>query len=167
MNKVRITGIIAAVLLVFFAGGCGERGDVIEYRADDLAWDTGDSYTERYLLYPEEGTYERYIGGTYRGEKLDGFHWGTLFETGTYEEDSSRGGIWFSSKKGYNFDTGILESLGIGKWERFFGKLSDSSLTIEVVVDDYDVPVRRDTGQLAPIEEFLGYKKKPVVYKLQ
>ena len=99
----------------------------------------GDSYTERYLLYADDGSYERYIGGTYRGHGMGSTYYGTLFETGTYEEDSERGTVQFSSKKGYDFDTKRLLNLGIYDRETREGTITGTTLTIEyhIECDDY------------------------------
>ena len=66
--------VAATVCLVlstlFCVTGCSDNDDenVTEFRATDLAEYTGDSFTERFLLNSDKGTYQRYIGGIYKGE---------------------------------------------------------------------------------------------------
>lgn len=131
MDSTKYAGIITSVLLVLASACSGTDGGtsgVIEYRADDLAWETGDSYTERYLLSVDDGTYERYIGGTYQGKGLSGAFWGTLFETGMYEECSQR--IAFSPKKQYDFETKQLVNLGISSQLPYFGMVTSETMTV-------------------------------------
>ena len=140
MRIVTYIALLAMLLAVAACDGTGMgSGKGIEYRAEELAYDTGDSYTERYLLYADDGTYERYIGGTYRGHGMGSTYYGTLFETGTYEEDSERGAVQFSSKKGYQFNTKRLENLGFADRETRDGTLTDTTLTVEyhIKCDDY------------------------------
>ncbi|MBD5428468.1 MAG: hypothetical protein HDR39_03950 [Treponema sp.] len=140
MRVVHYIAVLATLLAVAACDGTGMgSGKAIEYRAEELAYDTGDSYTERYLLYADDGTYERCIGGTYRGHGMGSTYYGTLFETGTYEEDSERGTVQFSSKKGYDFDTKRLVNLGIHDRETRDGTLTDTTLTVEyrIECDDY------------------------------
>ncbi|MDE6773433.1 MAG: hypothetical protein K2J14_02255 [Treponemataceae bacterium] len=140
MRIVTYIALLTTLLAVAACDGTGMgSGKAVEYRAEELAYDTGDSYTERYLLYADDGTYERYIGGTYRGHGMGSTYYGTLFETGTYEEDSERGTVQFSSKKGYDFDTKRLVNLGIYDRETRDGTLTDTTLTVEyrIECDDY------------------------------
>ena len=141
MRIVTYIALLTTLLAVAACDGTGMgSGKAVEYRAEELAYDTGDSYTERYLLYADDGTYERYIGGTYRGHGMGSTYYGTLFETGTYEEDSERGTVQFSSKKGYDFDTKRLVNLGIYDRETRDGTLTDTTLTVEyrIECDDYN-----------------------------
>ena len=134
MKRRSIMSMVAVALFVLVAGCEADesKDDVIEYRAEGLAYDAGDDYIERYLLYVGDGTYERYIGGTYRGEHLTGLHWGTLFETGTYEEGSAKNGvIWLTSQKAYDFDVKGLRPLPIADIEKRKGTISDTTLTVE------------------------------------
>lgn len=140
MRVVHYIAVLATLLAVAACDGTGMgSGKGIEYRAEELAYDTGDSYTERYLLYADDGTYERYIGGTYRGHGMGSTYYGTLFETGTYAEYIERGTVQFSSKKGYAFDTKRLVNLGIHDRETRDGTITDTTLTIEyrIECDDY------------------------------
>lgn len=125
------------IFLVFLSfillSGCQEIDDgSIEYKATDLAYDDGDDCFERYLLYENEGTYERYIGGTYKGNYLPGLVFGTLFETGKYTVDSTQtpATIKFSPKKQYDFNTGTLINLGTAGQVPYYGKLTEEKLTI-------------------------------------
>ncbi len=104
----------------------------IEYKATDLAYDDGDDCFERYLLYEDEGTYERWIGGIYKGHSLLGPVSGTLFETGKINIDytESPAIIKFSPKKQYDFDTGTLINLGTAGQVPYYGKLTDEKLII-------------------------------------
>lgn len=128
---------VLAALLTALAAACNGTvtGNALEYRAEDLAYDRGDSYTERYVLDADDGTYERYIGGTYRGHGMGSTYYGTLFETGTYEEDTERGTVQFSSKKGYDFDTKRLVNLGIYDRETRNGTITDTTLTVEYRIE--------------------------------
>lgn len=136
MRIVTYISLLAALFAVAACDGTGmSSSKAIEYRAEELAYDTGDSYTERYLLYADDGTYERYIGGTYRGHGMGSTYYGTLFETGTYEEDTERGTVQFSSKKGYDFDTKRLVNLGIYDRETRNGTISDTTLTVEYRIE--------------------------------
>ena len=136
MNKYTAIALLATLLAVAACDGTGMgSGKGIEYRAEELAYDTGDSYTERYLLYADDGTYERYIGGTYRGHSMGSTYYGTLFETGTYEEDSEQGTVQFSSKKRYDFDTKRLVNLGIYDRETRDGTITDTVLTVEYRIE--------------------------------
>lgn len=140
MRIVTYISLLAALVAVAACDGTGMSSDkAIEYRAEELVYDTGDSYTERYLLYADDGTYERYIGGTYRGHGMGSTYYGTLFETGTYEEDTERGTVQFSSKKGYQFDTKRLVNLGIHDCETRNGTITDTTLTVEyrIECDEY------------------------------
>ena len=122
---------IAALLLVFAAACDGTgyyRSDVREYQAEDLAAYNKDSYTERYRLSVDDGTYERYIGGTYRGRTVGSTYRLKLFETGTYKENAPD--ITFLPKKRYFFDTETLENLGTKHRKPRSGTISDTSLTI-------------------------------------
>lgn len=136
MNKYTAITLLAALFGVAACDGTGmSSGKGVEYRAEELAYDTGDSYTERYVLYADDGTYERYIGGTYRGTSMGSTYYGTLFETGTYEEDTEQGSIQFSSKKGYQFNTKRLENLGFADRETRDGTISDTTLTVEYHIE--------------------------------
>ncbi|MDE5799107.1 MAG: hypothetical protein K2H73_08875 [Treponemataceae bacterium] len=136
MRIVTYISLLAALLAVAACDGTGMgSGKGIEYRAKDLAYDTGDSYTERYLLYADDGTYERYIGSTYRGHGMGSTYYDTLFETGTYEEDSERGTVQFSSTKGYQFNTKRLENLGFADRETRDGTITDTTLTVEYRIE--------------------------------
>lgn len=140
MRVVNCIPILAALVAVAACDGTGMgNGKAVEYRAEELAYVTGDDYTERYLLYADDGTYERYIGGTYRGKGMGSTYYGTLFETGTYEADSERETVVFSSKKGYDFDTKRLVNLGFADRETRNGTLTDTTLTVEyrIECDDY------------------------------
>lgn len=140
MRIVNYITLLATLFAVAACDGTGMSSDkAIEYRAEELVYDTGDSYTERYLLYADDGTYERYIGGTYRGTSMGSTYYGTLFETGTYEEDTERETVQFSSKKGYDFDTKRLVNLGIYDRETRNGTITDTTLTVEyrIECDEY------------------------------
>ena len=146
MNIGKYSNFIVAVIIIFVIGCDTDSGkstvnNIIEYHAEDLAYDDDDSYTERYVLYTDEGTYERYIGGIYRGKDFGDIVLGTLFETGTYERDTRYGGIWFSSKKSYDFEKERLVNLGMDKQERFWGKVSTTSLTIEWHINNKYIPI--------------------------
>ena len=152
-------GIAFAVLLGFgvsaLVAGCTEDGDgtdgAIEYRNDEVSYADGESCVERYLLYGEDGTYERYIAGMYFGKKVPGIQFGTLFETGTYTKDESKAtkNVTFSPKKQYSFDTKQLEYLGLEGQVPYYGTLTDATLTIT-----WDVWV-------SPLEK----AEVPIVYK--
>lgn len=131
-------GLVAAVLFAFglslLAAGCDSSGtdDAIEYVNEEVSYADGDSCVERYLLYEEDGEYERYIAGTYYGKEVPGIYFGTLFETGTYTKDASKAtqNVTFSPKKQYNFDTKQLENLGLKGQLPYYGTLTDTTLTI-------------------------------------
>lgn len=141
MRIVNYIALLAALFAVAACDGMGMgSGKGVEYRAEDLAYDTGDSYTERYVLDADDGTYERYIGGTYRGTGMGSTYYGTLFETGTYEEDTECGTIQFSSKKGYDFEKKRLVNLGIHDRETRDGTRTDTTLTVvyHIECDEYE-----------------------------
>lgn len=139
MRMVTYIALLAALFGVAACDGTGmSSGKGVEYRAEDLAYDRDDSYTERYVLYADDGTYERYIGGTYRGTGMGSTYYGTLFETGTYEEDTERGSIQFSSKKGYDFEKKRLVNLGIYDRETRDGTITDTTLTVEYRIECED-----------------------------
>ena len=134
-NKKLITlfTIFFTFLSLTMLSGCKAINDgSIEYKATDLAYDDGDDCFERYLLYEDEGTYERYIGGTYKGIFLPDLVFGTLFETGKYTVDNTESPaiIKFSPKKQYDFNTGTLINLGTAGQVPYYGKLSDEKLII-------------------------------------
>ena len=58
---------------------------------------------ERYLLYEDDGEYERYITGMYFGKGVPDIWCGMLFETGSYTKSESN--ITCLPIKKYNFDT--------------------------------------------------------------
>ena len=131
------------VFIVFFAfifliliGGCvvtvTERTNGIEYRNDEVSYADGESCMERYLIYEETGTYERYMSGMYFGREVPGLYYGTLFETGSYEltETDSTVNIRFWPKKQYSFDTNELEYLGLENQVPYSGTLTETALTI-------------------------------------
>lgn len=132
-----VTVLIALLAVVACDGMTNSKA--MEYRAEELAYDMGDSYTERYLLYADDGTYERHIGGTYRGKSMGSTYYGTMFESGTYKEDTERGIIQFVSKKGYDFDTKRLVNLGVNDRETRKGVRTDTILTVDYLVkcDEY------------------------------
>ena len=120
---------VFAVSALFCVVGCGEsESNTIIYQATNLAYNTGDSYTETFVLDPDKGTYERYIDGTYRGTKYTDRRYGLLFESGSYTESSS--GIQFSSKMGYSSSSGKLVNLGAYDRSTYYGTLTDTSMTI-------------------------------------
>ncbi len=134
-NKKLIT--LLAIFLTFFSltmlSGCKAIDDeFIEYKGTDLAYDDGDDCFERYLLYEDEGRYERWIGGKYKGNDLPGLVFGTLFETGKISIDYtvSPASIKFSPKKQYDFDTGKLINLGTAGQLPYEGKLTEDKLVI-------------------------------------
>ena len=135
--------------------GCNEtEKDYVEYRADGLAYDDGDNYIERYLLYEEDSRYERYIGGTYQGDVYAGLHWGTLFETGKYTKTADKDGkslvITFQPKKRIlDTETMKLESLGLPKQIPYSGTLTDTTLTLTWEVWSWEI---------------YGYAKIPIPY---
>lgn len=145
MNTSKRNRLIPAVLMVlaaFLVTSCEmKEKDYVEYRAEDIAYYRGDSCFERYRLYEEDGTYERYIGGTYCGKELPGLVFGTLYETGTYKKNPNvSGGIIFTSKKQYDFDEKELVNQG-NESETRYGKISGETLTIKYriwVVDGDD-----------------------------
>lgn len=141
MNITKYIVVFATVLLAAGCDGTGisTKGDAVEYRVEDFAYADGDSCTERYLLYADDGSYERYIGGTYYGESLGSTYRGTLFETGQYEENSQY--ITFSPKKQYNLDTKKLENLGLERQLPYYGTISSTTLTITWRVSGGYVPV--------------------------
>lgn len=135
MRMVTYIALLVALFAFAACDGTGmSSGKGVEYRAEDLAYDRDDSYTERYVLYADDGTYERYIGGTYRGTGMGSTYYGTLFETGTYEEDTEQGSIQFSSKKGYDFEKKRLVNLGIYDRETRAG----TTLTVEYRIECED-----------------------------
>ena len=125
--------VAATVCLVlstlFCVTGCSDNDDenVTEFRATDLAEYTGDSFTERFLLNSDKGTYERYIGGIYKGETYAGPTFGTLYETGSYTEGYS---ITFRPEKRYNLSTGKLENLGTYERWSYSGTITSDSLIV-------------------------------------
>ena len=134
-NKKLIT--LLAIFLTFLSltmlSGCKAIDEeFIEYKGTDLAYDDGDDCFERYLLYEDEGRYERWIGGKYKGNDLPGLVFGTLFETGKISIDYtvSPALIEFSPKKQYDFDTGKLENLGTAGQLPYVGKLTEERLVI-------------------------------------
>ena len=107
------------------------QDDAIEYVNEEVSYAHGESCVERYLLYEEDGKYERYIAGWYFGNELPGYYFGTLFETGTYtRDDNVLPNIKFYPKKQYDFVTKQLEYLGIGEQLSYSGRLTDKSLTV-------------------------------------
>ena len=141
-HKSLIASVIVALLVILIGAGCEitpkQKADA-EYRAEDIAYYYGDSCVDRYLLYEDDGRYERYIGGTYCKKKLPGPYFGTLFETGDYKKDD-HGNITFTSKKGYDFDTEDLVNLGQYSETRK-GTIQDTTLTVKYRIwyedDDY------------------------------
>ena len=134
-NKKLIT--LLSIFLTFLSltmlAGCKAIDDeFIEYKGTNLAYDDGDDCFERYLLYEDECKYERYIGGTYKGNFLPGLVFGTLFEIGKYTVDNtgSPATIKFSPKKQYDFNTGTLINLGTAGQVPYYGKLTEDILVI-------------------------------------
>ena len=131
-------GTFASILLVFIFSlltlSCAatDTEDAIEYYNEEVSYADGESCVERYLLYEDDGTYERYIAGMYFGNEVPGFYFGTLFETGTYAKDESKAArnITFSPKKQYDFDTKRLEYVGLKGQVPYYGTLTESTLTI-------------------------------------
>jgi len=127
-----------AVLFAFgfsmLAAGCkvSDKNNAIEYCNEEVSYADGESCVERYLLYEEDGKYERYIAGMYFGKEVPGFYFGTLFETGTYLISSSLSSrtVTFSPKKQYSFETKKLEYLGLENQVPYSGALTDTALTI-------------------------------------
>lgn len=107
------------------------QNDALEYVNEEVSYASGESCVERYLFYEEDGKYERYIAGMYFGEKLPGYYFGTLFETGTYtRNDQLPNNITFYPKKQYDFDTKQLEYLGLEGQVPYSARLTDKTLTI-------------------------------------
>ena len=160
-NPISRTAPLAALLLalvpLILAGCEATPKNYREYKNKDTAYYRGDSCEERYQLY-DDGTYERYIYGTYMGKELTSRMYGTLFETGTYievdkpseagegednegeEEAETEGavneepwGIKFTSLKQYDFDTESLVGLGTEKEIRV-GTISDTELSVKYSV---------------------------------
>ena len=108
--------------------------DFTEYVNEEVSYEDGESCVERYLLFEEDGKYERYIAGMYFGKELPGVYFGTLFETGTYALSSNEGDsfqkITFSPKKQYDFDKKRIDYLGLKGQIPYYGKLTDTTLTI-------------------------------------
>ena len=135
MHVKTCSGLVAAMLLAFappiLVTGCNEtEKDYVEYRAEDISYYRGDSCVERYLLYEDDGTYERHIGGTYCGMELPGRVFGTLYETGTYKANPNViGGILFTSNKQYDTEKKELINLGIDSETRK-GQIIGKTLTI-------------------------------------
>lgn len=166
-NPISRTAPLAALLLalvpLILAGCEATPKNYREYKNKDTSYYRGDLCEERYQLY-DDGTYERYIYGTYMGKELKSRMYGTLFETGTYieldkpseagEDEENEGeeeaeteetvneepwGITFTSLKQYDFDTERLVGLGT-ETETRAGTISDTKLTVEYKVkytEDY------------------------------
>lgn len=129
--KKYIKFLIVSAVMVFAVAliGCEEcasgESKIITYQSnDDLAYFTGDSYTETFKLNTDKGTYDRYIKGTYRGRSYTTAGYGTLIESGSYTESSS--GIRFSSEKGYDTSSGELVNLGV--YDHFMARRSHSNV---------------------------------------
>ena len=73
-------GFVFIVFLSFIflisIGGCvvtvSVKANGMEYRNDEVSYADGESCMERYLLYEETGTYERYMSGMYFGQEVPG-----------------------------------------------------------------------------------------------
>lgn len=153
MNTSKRNRLIPAVLMVlaaFLVTSCEmKEKDYVEYRGEDFAFYgsdydyDGDDYIERYLLYEEDGEYERYIGGWYKRVKYDGPHWGTLYETGTYKETADADGetrnITFRPKKRYDTNTQTLRPMAASdiELETRQGEITEKTLTITYFDEDY------------------------------
>ena len=127
-----------AVLFAFgfsmLGTGCKASGNdnAMEYVNKEVSYADGESCVERYLLYEEDGKYERYIAGMYYGKELPGIYFGTLFETGTYVINSNLSSrtVTFWPKKQYSFETKNLEYLGLENQASYSGALTDTTMTI-------------------------------------
>ena len=150
MNANKRNSLIPAVLMaltVFLVTGCEATEKdkyYVEYRAENLAYDDGDDYIERYLLYAEDGEYERYIGGTYQGDVYAGPHWGTLYETGIYTEAADKDGkslviTFYPKKRILDTETMKLENLGLPKQIPYSGTRTDTTLTLTWEVWSWDI----------------------------
>lgn len=163
-NPISRTAPLAALLLalvpLILAGCEATPKNYVEYWAKSLSIYTGeDDYEERYQLY-YDGTYERYIYGTYMGNELKSRMYGTLFETGTYDSDaavlnpedeteeeasgqddsgdSSPVPIKFHPQKQYDFDRETLVVLGVDDKEYLSGRVgtvSSESLTVYYTIN--------------------------------
>lgn len=124
--------ILFAFIFPLLTTGCKSNDDAIEYRNNEVSYADGESCVERYLLYEEDDTYERYIGGMYFGKEVPGMLFGTRFETGRYEVDKNKASqnITFYPKKQYDFDTKQLEYLGLENQLPYSGTLTEKTLTI-------------------------------------
>ena len=158
MNTIKRGNLIILALVTlaaFLVTGCeATEKDYVEYRAENLAYDDRDDYIERYLLYEEDGEYERHIGGTYQGDVYAGLHWGTLFETGKYTKTADKDGkslviTFYPKKRILDTETMQLESLGLPKQIPYSGALTDTTLTLTWEVWNWEI---------------LGRAKIPITY---
>ena len=149
---VSFTVLLVAFLFPLLSTGCEltDNDDATEYVNEEVSYADGESCVERYLLYEEDGTYERYIAGMYFGNKMPGIYFGTLFETGAYTVDDIKAAknIKFSPKKQYDFESKRLEYLGLEGQVPFYGTLTEKKLIIYWYV----------SNSFEPIE--LEYKRK-------